>query len=355
MRATIPMNRSRVTLGILTATLAVGCGALRGDREESREAREIAAALELENGGLEETDEAPMFADEPSFADVVDQETLVVDQLEADATVVALTRQADTARIEVALLWGQIPGNPANDSGQDWTGKISISRGALLVRRTIRFEEGADRLAPRRDLREVEFTSVTRPHHDGLRLTVLDPEPLADDPLVFTYENASGIVYQGPISALIEAPESVTVDDAGSRFVGLAVARPVDVCELGFLGGKWSGVAPGRGRVTGVVTDAAGEPMGHVKGIWGKRRSGEQAFFGKYIDADGRFRGIFAGRYGDGEYAGRWLHAAREAGALGGRYFDTPGRGGKLVGAWAETSCNLAVGPAAAPSPAPSR
>ena len=55
-------NTSALVLGILAAALAVGCGAARDDQDESPEAGEIADALELENGGLAEADEAPMFA-----------------------------------------------------------------------------------------------------------------------------------------------------------------------------------------------------------------------------------------------------------------------------------------------------
>lgn len=346
-------HTSALVLGILAAALAVGCGAARDDQDESPEAGEIADALELENGGLAEADEAPMFASESLFTDATDPETPVTDELEATPPVMELNKKPDAAKIEVALMWGQIPGNLANQTPYNWSGKISISRGAMLVRRTIRFEDKGDQLLPRKNPQEVAFTSVTLPHNDGLRLTVLDPDPLSKEPLVLTYENKTGIVYQAPIGDLVGGPESVPVDEAGNRFVGIAMAKPVDVCQFGMLGGKWLRVAPHRGRMIGVVTNPVGDPIGHVKGIWGQRKNGEQVFFGKYIDDQGHFRGIFAGKYGEGGYKGKWLHAAHEAGVLGGHYFDSEGPGGKFVGGWAETTCNLKVGPGAPPPPPP--
>ncbi len=347
-------NTSALLLGALAAALAVGCGAVNDERDESPEAGEIAEALELDNGGIEASDEAPMFAQADIFADAIDPEAPVVDELEATPTVVELKQKPDAAKIEVALMWGQLPGSLTNKTPYNWSGKISVSRGALLVRRTIRFEDPGDQLLPRKDPREVAFTGVTLPHHDGLRLTVLDPDPLAPDPLVLTYENKAGIVYSAPIGELMGSPESVPVDDAGNRFVGVAMATPVDVCQFGMLGGKWHRVAPGRGHLIGLVTNPVGDPIGHAKGIWGERKSGEQVFFGKYIDSQGHFRGIFAGKYGEGHYQGKWLHAAGEAGALGGHYFDAPGKpGGKFMGGWAETTCNMKVGPGAPPPPPP--
>jgi len=332
----------------LAALIAVGCGAQKDDTYHYPDAEQIGTALELENGGLTMEDEAPTFAENDAFADAIDPEQPVADELENDPTVMSFKQQPDAAKIEVALLWGQIPGNPAATTPHDWSGKISINRGALLVRRTVRFDGPTDNLLPRKDPQSVAFTSVTLPHNDGLRLTILDPTPLAPEPLTLTYETKSGLVYSGPIKALLDGPEEVQVDDSGNRFVGVAIANPVDVCQFGMLGGMWRKVAPGRGVLRGVVVNALGDPIGHVKGIYGQRKNGEQVFFGKYINLEGQFRGIFAGKYGDGEYAGKWLHASGEVGALGGRYFEgLKGHedGGKFIGRWAETSCNLQVAP----------
>jgi hypothetical protein len=346
------IHTSALVLGTLAATFAVGCGAANDERDESPEAEEIAAALELENGGLDMADEAPMFGAELAFADAVDPESPIADEVAELPEVQTLSQKPDAAKIEVALLWGQLPGNLQNKTPHNWSGKISVSRGAMIVRRTIRFEDKGDHLLPRTSPQEVAFTSITLPHHDGLRLTVLDPNPLAPEPLVLTYETKSGVVYKAPIGELVGGPKSVPVDEAGNRFVGIAMAKPVDVCQFGMLGGKWQNVAPGRGRMAGVVVNPVGDPIGHVKGVYGHKKNGEQVFFGKYIDAQGHFRGIFAGKYGEGHYQGKWMHASGDVGVLGGHYFDAPGKpGGKFMGGWAETSCNMPVGPGAPPPP----
>ena len=121
--------------------------------------------------------------------------------------------------------------------------------------------------------------------------------------------------------------------------------EPADPCAHGTLRGRWHRVEDGRGRLIGVVSDAEGEPIGHVRGVYGRRASGEQVFFGKYIDRDGRFRGLFGGGYGEGHFAGRWIvRPDQEHGRLAGFYRETiegPETGGLFLGRWAETSCNL--------------
>jgi hypothetical protein len=92
----------------------------------------------------------------------------------------------------------------------------------------------------------------------------------------------------------------------------------------------------------GVVGSADGDPRGHVRGIYGVRRNGEHVFFGKFIDRDGRFRGIMRGHYRDGEFAGRWVVRSGDHGRLHGFYRDRPDDdrlGGAWAARWAETSC----------------
>jgi hypothetical protein len=348
---------SALLAGVAAALLAVGCSAGRDGSDDNGEADQIGAALEQENGGLTTDDEAPMFAEPAAFADAIDPESPATDPLASDPQITSLGQKPDAVKFEVALMWGQIPPNPGNKSPHNWTGKVSVSRGGMIVEKLIRFEDKTDHLLPRKDPREVAFTSVTLPANDGLRLTVIDPTPAAPEPLVIKYETVEdGLIYAAPIKDLVDGPETVPVDDAGNRFVGVAMATPVDVCQFGMLGGKWHRVKPGRGYLLGGVVGPLGEPLGHIKGLYGVKKNGEQVFFGKYIDMDGHFRGIFAGHYGDGNFQGKWLHAAGEVGGLGGHYWETiPGAetGGKFIGRWAETSCNLSVEPGPQEPPPP--
>ncbi|RMH38476.1 MAG: hypothetical protein D6689_19555 [Deltaproteobacteria bacterium] len=313
-------------------------------------ADDIEQALEQDNGGLTMDDELPMFGEADAFAaadeDAVDAP--VADALESDPDVVAMREAPDAALYGVTIVWGQMPVDPDETQPRNWSGAIRINRGALLVRSTIRFEDGTDRLLPRDNPREVRFTSATRPARDGLRLAIIDPEPRSDEPLVIAYETADGELFSAPVAALVDGPIVEDVDDRGNRVVAVAIRRPVDVCEHGFLAGRWHKIGERFGVLRGRVTDVDGNVLGHMRGLYGVRRNGEKVFFGKYINRDGAFRGLFAGHYGDGLFAGRWLTRAGEHGRLGGHYRETlpgPRVGGHYLGRWAETSCGIDVGP----------
>jgi hypothetical protein len=339
------MKRSLLTTaGVAGLTLALvaaaGCGA-----DELDEAEEIAQSLELEDGGYDMEDELPMFGMDDTLADtdVFDQGLEVVDSMESDVEVLAMNDSPDAVLFDTIVLWGQMPADPTNDQVRDWTGQISVNRGALLIRRTIRFE-GIDRLMPRTDRRTVEFRSVTRPHADGLVLTIIDPTPGAAEPLLLTYATDGGPSYDLPVSALVDGIESRVVDAEGNRVTAQATPRLVDVCQHGFLRGRWHKVAEHRGVFLGGVSNALGNPVGHIRGIYGERLNGDKVFFGKYIDRDGRFQGIFRGTYDAGHFQGRWLNRGGEIGAMGGEYRETvpgPRIGGHFFGRWTELSCDV--------------
>ena len=327
--------------GLATAFAGLGC-TLDSDELDPDV---IASAIEQENGGLDMQDEAPMFGEAERFeqAKLVDSEEAYVDSMQADEVVVSMLELPDVVLFDTTVAWGQIPGNPANEAPRDWTGALQVNRGAILVRRTVLFEPN-DTLLPRSDRQTVDFHSVTLPHRDGMRLTIIDPDPTSEEPLILSYLTEEGPVAAAPLASLIEEPHELVADEYENRMVAVAFARPVDLCEYGFLGGVWHRVAPGRGILLGRVVDGQGEHIGYMRGLYGRRSSGEQVFFGKYINLEGEFRGIFRGRYGAGHFAGRWLHASGEIGALGGEYRETldgPETGGYFLGRWAETRCNL--------------
>jgi hypothetical protein len=220
-----------------------------------------------------------------------------------------------------------------------------VSRGVLLIRRIVAFEDRTDAVERRTDPRSIDFSSVTRSHVDGLRLTIVDPEPASAEPLVLTYEPADGTAWSRTIDALVEGPQSLELDEFGNRLVAVAMPEPADVCANGFLRGRWHRVRDGRGRLYGHVSDGEGEPVGHMRGIYGRRRNGEQVFFGKFIDRDGRFRGLLRGTYGDGHFRGRWLDRGEpDRGRLAGEYRENRsirGIGGHFLGRWAETACDM--------------
>jgi hypothetical protein len=327
---------------LAAATLAA-CSATTSEPED---AEEIASAIERENGGLDMADDGPMFGDAELFAEAaIEPDSAVADPMATDSETAAQLASPDAALYNTLVLWGQMPPDMANQDGHEWDGTISINRGAMVVRRQIGFEDETDALEPRSDRRSVSFISITVPRVDGLLLTIADPDPAAAEPLVVTYTSASGAVFSATMADLVSGVQSQPVDESGNRIAAAALPRPVDPCAHGTLRGRWHRVEPGRGRLIGVVSNPEGETIGHMRGVYGRRTTGEQVFFGKYIDLDGRFRGLFGGGYRDGHFQGRWIvRDDLDHGLLAGEYRETidgPETGGFFVGRWAETSCNL--------------
>jgi hypothetical protein len=222
---------------------------------------------------------------------------------------------------------------------RDWSGRLEVNRGGMLIRRRIAFEQQTgDRIVPRTDRTRIDFISHTRPASDGLVLTVVDPTPGAATPLSLTYTPADG---SPPRSLeLRELADGPVVTDLGDGNRIIVSARDRDPCDNGLMRGRWQALAQNHGVFLGVFADQDGGPAGHVRGIWGQRQNGDEVFFGKFIDRDGHFRGILAGQYENGEFHGRWLTRAGDHGQVGGVYFrhDTL-RGGGFVGRWGEVGC----------------
>lgn len=305
------------------------------------EADVIVSALELENGGLDTTDEAPAFGDAEAFAAAgIENSTAVPDAMDTDTEIVALRERPDVQRLRVAAVWGQLPPDRDAPTAHDWSGRIEVSRGAIVVRHRIGFEEATDRILARDARTAVAFESVTRPFADGLVLEVLADADLGS--ITLAYVPNTGERLEIRLADLLAGPVSTERDAAGNRIVVTALRGDRDACDHGFMRGRWHALRAGVGGFRGIVTDADGAAIGHMRGIYGQRRNGEQVFFGKYVNRDGQFRGIFAGGYRDGAFVGRWITRAGEHGRLGGQYRESlpgPEMGGQFIGRWAETSC----------------
>lgn len=325
--------------------LLTGCAA------EETEVEEIETNLELEDGGYTMDDEPPMFGIDASFDNLGlnDLEVDYSDPMASDAEVVTMNGAPDAIAYNATVLWGMMPPDRTATQPRNWSGAFAVNRGAIVVRKLIRFEGPTDELLPRPDRQVVAFRSATLPHVDGMRLLILDPTPEATEPLTLTYRSAAtGFTFSVPVRALLDGPHSAAADDLGNRVAMNAHARPIDVCNHGNIRGRWHKVAQDRGRFIGRVSNAEGDAVGHIRGIYGQRANGEKVFFGKYINSDGQFRGIFRGSYGEGSFRGVWKTRAGEIGALGGEYRETipgPETGGHFLGAWRELSCNFPAPP----------
>lgn len=333
---------------LLTAATSLAFAACTSDYDagDFQDPAVVESELELENGGLTMDDDAPMFGQEGMYADLDLADAITITDPMDDAEMAAMMDAPDAAIYSAVIQWGQIPGDFSETDARVWSGSITITRGAMAVRAR-RLERATDRILPRTDRRRVDFTSVTRPHRDGLRLRIVDPRPGDAERLRLRYEGNDGTVFERDLEDLVRDPDGEDVDDRGNRIVAVAQRRPVDVCDYGYLHGRWHKVAANYGIMLGAVSNDDGDVIGHVRGLFGARRNGNRVFFGKFIDRAGRFRGIFRGEFDNGKFKGRWLTRNGDHGALGGAFRDHvpgPRAAGHFLGRWAETSCNLRVG-----------
>ncbi len=319
--------RSQLPIALLLASSAVACV----DSASTDSSATVASNLEQVNGGETTTDEAPMFGDEAAFSAA----SLETDAAVADPT--TLANMQGVASHRIVILWGRLPADP-NSTARDWSGSLQISRGALVVGRTIGFEAATDHLLPRTSPDVVSFASITKPFVDGLALRALDPTPAATDPLTLTYTAASGgATYSIDLAQLATGP---LVIDAGGGFKVVAAEVRDQDCEHGFMRGRFHQLLPNLGVFRGLVLGPEGGVIGHVRGIYGQRKNGDQVLFGKLIDDAGHFKGIMAGTYGNGSFDAKWIIASGEHGRIEGKYFESPvASGGLFIARWADSTC----------------
>ncbi len=304
---------------------------------------QTASNLEQPNGGYSMEDEAPMFGAETEFdAAAIEPDATATDAMATDPTIVAMDSSPTIDGRDVIVLWGRIPADPLATDGRDWSGTLSVSRGALVVRRTIAFENN-DHLLPRAAIDSVGFASYTKPYADGLALRVLDPDPSAPTPLVLTYTSATATAtYTFDLAQLATGP---VVVDAGNGFKMIAIAQhqhDSDGCVGGFMRGRFHALTANFGVYHGLVTNRLGEPIGHVRGLYGHKKDGTPVMFGKFIDHDGKFIGVLAGSYGNGDFLAKWKQVGDDDhGRIRGKYFESPAAdGGVFVARWAQTACS---------------
>jgi hypothetical protein len=351
------MNTLRTTTASLLATLLLATNACNAPTDDEavvdqEEVSEIRQQLEMDNGGFEMTDEVPAFGEPGLMDEATLPEIPQQDEIAELDEISSMQLKPDAVLFHTQVMWGQFPLNWDAEQPRNWTGVIAVNRGAIVVKSTVAFEGPTDNLIPRNDPKVVPFTSATLPHHDGLRLLVIDPDPTNAEPQVLVYATSDGAQYAVPMALLAQGPQTQLLDDQGNRIVAAAVPQPVDLCSFGMLGGHWHKVGEDTGKLIGPVVAPNGDVLGHMRGIYGVKANGEKVFFGKYINSQGLFMGLFAGHYGDGDFAGKWLHKAGEVGVLGGHYVeDIPGpeTGGHFLGGWREASCNFPIQPQAQP------
>jgi hypothetical protein len=309
--------------------------------DHGNDTQDVSSAIEKPNGGFDTSDEAPVFDADAEFeAAAIEADTPATDTLATDPETIAMDRASAASGFRLLVLWGKMPADRDAQEARDWTGSFKTSRGGLIVRRTVAFEDATDHLLPRTSLDTVSFQSVTKPFMDGLALTVLDPTPSATTALTLTYTPTDGTTsYTLDLAQLVNGP--IVVDAGGGyKMVAIGHRRQAAACDRGFMRGRWHALSPHLGKFLGIVTNEEGDRVGHLRGVFGQRRTGESVMFGKFIDHEGHFRGLIAGSFENGEYRARWIDRQGDHGAAHGAYFEGQATSaGGFLGRWAEAGC----------------
>jgi len=235
---------------------------------------------------------------------------------------------------------------------------LSISSGAIVLKRVIRFENN-DTILERTQRNLLEWHSMTGRGLDGVLVRMV-PRPSVDsidseantDDVVITFATEPFEV-SFKASQLPGLRRVVTLDDGNAVAFQTITLQPSE-CPHGPMRGIWANHSerPG-GFFIGRWSTPDGRMIGFIKGVYGTNDAGKKVFFGKMIDLNGRFEGLVKGEWGHrpsvdvvsagqaGWYSGRWVDRNLGIkGTLKGNWERSArGNGGFFRGAWAK-KCN---------------
>jgi hypothetical protein len=343
-----------LSLGLLA--LIAGCSQKTSDSQNDQS--EIAD----EFGGYTPTDEQPAFGDQVLAAEMEGDEEYN-DQVLSSPTVDSIINDSEEeGAYALRIVWGSLEFDSTVTEVTDWSGSLTISRGAEIVRRLIRFERGQDYILPREDRKVIEWVSVTTVHYDGIFVNLYVPPVDPNDTNVTADEPVTVTFATGPFTVSFNIEELMTLDTVfvledgvnAVAFRGFKVFP--GICPKGFLGGRWGKDSTGQGIFFGRWISRNGALIGHLRGHWGTDRDGnpDNVFYGKWIDINGKFEGFLKGHYYArpcpnvvrdrfGQFKGFFYDANRNVkGALNGHYMrsrtDEENSLGFFLGRW-KTFC----------------
>jgi hypothetical protein len=304
-----------MALSLLTAIWLAGCSS---DSSTAQPAESGDLNLTDVYGGYTATSEAPGFGDEEILAD--DDSEPALDEMASSAIVDSLGNLPNRDVYSLELLWGHLQYDSSVTTTTDWSGSLTVERGAIVAVRLINFETGDQIVRPRDTCTVLSWISHTRPYYDGLLVFIYDPNPDS-----FTTENTVTFATE-PYTRTFTMSELDSIDevvDVGDNQVSISGFKTVLLaCQHGFFQGRWKREGDGsHGKFHGRWISADGYLLGHVKGHFGVRDDGEQVLFGKWITQGGSFRGLLRGEWGyddeaegvmstSGWFNGRWDNAA---------------------------------------------
>ncbi len=332
--------------------------------------------LDDEFGGYTASMESPGFGD-PDLLSETEGDEEYNDEVLTDPEVDSVIANPVAEYYHLRAVWGRLCYDSTVTEVTDWTGSLTITRGAEVIRRVIRFEPFQDYILPRTDRKVIEWVSKTTVHNDGIAVDLFVPpvfdtvetiviDSMGDTSYVIEvdtlFPEATVTFETGPytrtfqLSDLVSLDTIVYLDDSNAvAFHAFKLDRLP--CPRGFLAGYWGYDEEGNGVFRGLWWSRRAMGgwyiSGYLKGHFGKNSMGNRVFFGKWISRDGHFEGFLKGVYGfrpmvtvnpfraHGWFAGKIYNADRdEIGVLKGKFRSAPYvKNGFFQGRW-KLYCN---------------
>src|ERR1044071_5942725 len=124
----------------LSLALVLAASACVNNASGVEDTAEVQSNLELENGGLDTSDELPQFGEQDVFAQAqIEQDAPAADPMATDPAIAELDTST-AARHRVLIAWGKMPADPTATDGRDWSASLRLSRGGMVISRTAGFE-----------------------------------------------------------------------------------------------------------------------------------------------------------------------------------------------------------------------
>ena len=289
---------SVIVLTIFLLFTVSGC-IFNSPSEMDKKEDESVAIIDQEYGGFSVTDEAEAFGDQELANEFADDET-VTDLIDTDPAVANDMNNAAINAWFLRITWGKLIGDSTATEIVDWSGKAEISKGTLAVLKKIRFEVNDKLVLPRENRQTLEWVSFTKPHFDGLFLTVIDNDTTQSDVEGVLTLNIGTWSRTFSFTQLDSMDLLEAVGANGDEISIISRKKSIVPFAGGFLEGKWIRKDSLGGVFKGRWIDSMGMRTGHLKGIWGVNRFGHQVLYGKWIDLRGHFQGLLAGNWGYG-------------------------------------------------------
>ncbi|MCB2231602.1 hypothetical protein KQH82_12860 [bacterium] len=303
-------------LSVALLLWAVGCS----ENSASSDPAPATSDLNEDFGGYVVSAESPAFGDTDLMATEGDEE-VIDDAMAYSPSVQAIESDPTAGIFRFRAVWGHLNLDTTETDLTDWTGSLTISRGAILIRRAIRFELGQDYIVPRTERTLLEWVSQTTVHNDGIDVDLLVPRllPVIDTTIDYVVDSLGDTSEVVVIDTIQPDPEPVTVTfETGpySRTFSLGELTGLDEvvdltdgnqvaftafqysrCPKGALAGLWGRDEEGNGVFRGRVLSQTGDVIGWIAGIYGVNDQGSRVLFGKWIAHNGAFEGLIAGTY----------------------------------------------------------